>query len=253
MLETIDHGKVRELKMARPPVNALDPGLVNGLNEAVRLAGTSCGAVVLSGQAGMFSAGLDVPTLLQLERDGMSRFWQSFFRLMETIACSPVPVAAAITGHSPAGGAVVALFCDYRVMTAGKFKIGLNEVRVGLVVPTIIQKAFSRLVGAHRAERMMVAGALVDPQYAHEIGMVDELVDDPDEAVRAAIAWCEEHLSLPQHAMLATREESRADLCALFDDFSELGIESFVNGWFSEPTQNSLRAMVAQLQQKKAG
>jgi enoyl-CoA hydratase/carnithine racemase len=250
MLETIDHGAIRELKLARPPVNALNPELVEMLTEALKDAAESADAIVVSGREGMFSAGLDVPTLLELDRNGMSRFWQAFFRLLEAIASSPVPVAFAITGHSPAGGAVLALFGDYRVMSRGEFKIGLNEVRVGLVVPTVIQRALVRLTGAHKAERLMVAGELIGPEQAFGLGMIDALEDNPEAVVNAAIAWCEKHLALPRSAMLETRWAARSELVALFDDFSELGIEIFVTRWFSEETQNTLRALVAQLKKK---
>lgn len=248
MLEITDRGPVRVIRMARPPVNALNPELVDALIEAVETAGREADAIVLTGREGLFSAGLDVVELMRLDRDGMSRFWCAFFRLLEAYARSPVPIAAAIGGHSPAGGAVMALFCDYRVMAAGNYKIGLNETQVGLVVPPLIQKALVRLVGPHRAERMLVAGAMMGPEGAVQAGLVDAVVED--EAVEAAVAWCESHLALPRHAMLGNRQLARADLGALFDDFSELGVEAFVTGWFSEPTQATLRQVLARLGKK---
>ena len=75
-----------------------------------------CRAIVLSGRPGMFTAGLDVPELLQLDRAQMLEAWKVFFGAQARLAAAPLPVAAAITGHSPAGGAVLALYCDYRVM-----------------------------------------------------------------------------------------------------------------------------------------
>jgi len=250
MLEITDRGDVRVIRMARPPVNALNPQLVDALIEAVATAGREAQAIVLTGREGLFSAGLDVVELMALDRDGMSRFWCAFFRLLEAVARSPVPVAAAIGGHSPAGGAVMALFCDYRVMAAGDYRIGLNETQVGLVVPPLIQKALVRLVGPHRAERMLVAGAMMGPKDARAVGLVDALEDEPATVVEAAVAWCEQHLALPRHAMLGNRQLARADLCALFDDFSELGVEAFVTGWFSEPTQTTLGQVLARLGKK---
>ncbi|WP_422217464.1 enoyl-CoA hydratase/isomerase family protein, partial [Dokdonella sp.] len=178
MLETITHDTVHELRLARPPVNALNPELVGMLRDAVLSApGKGARGIVLSGHPGMFSAGLDVPSLLQLDRPAMGAFWKVFIGLCEALARSPIPIVAAITGHSPAGGAVLTLYCDYRIMARGDFRIGLNEVQVGLVVPAIIQAAMRRLLGAHRAERLMVAGAMIDAEEAHRIGLVDELVE----------------------------------------------------------------------------
>lgn len=250
MLEIVDHGAVREVRLARPPANALNPELVEGLDRALAEAENAAQAIVISGLPGMFSAGLDVPELLQLDRDRLSRFWQDFTRVLKRIALSPVPTVFALTGHAPAGGIVLAVFGDYRIMPRGSFKTGMNEVQVGLVVPPPVQQALLRLIGPHRAERILVAGEIMDAQRALDIGLVDELADDPDAVVRRAVEWCEGLLALPRPAMLKTRTMSRADLQRIFDNRSEYGVERFVETWFSESAQSSLRALVERLRKK---
>lgn len=252
MLDIIqhDHG-IRELRLARPPVNALDPGLIAALKQAIQRApDEGAEALVLSGSPGLFSAGLDIPTLLQLDRDAMRAFWQDFFGVCAALARSPIPIAAAVTGHSPAGGAVLAIYCDYRVMARGDFKIGLNEVQVGLTVPDCIQAALRRLIGTYRAERLLIAGAMLDTGAAFKAGMVDELAE-VDQVVPRAIAWLQPLLQLPRHAMLATRAMARADLAALFADPASLGIEGFLDGWFAPEAQTTLHALVERLRNKK--
>ncbi|MBX3690011.1 enoyl-CoA hydratase/isomerase family protein [Dokdonella sp.] len=252
MLDLIRHDRIHELRLARPPVNALDPALVRALRSAIEAA-TEEGAraLMLSGAPGMFSAGLDVPTLLQLDRAAMRAFWVDFFDLCAALARCPIPVAAAITGHSPAGGAVLAILCDYRVMAhsidpAKPFRIGLNEVQVGLVVPEVIQIALRRLVGAYRAERLMVAGAMISAEQAQPLGFVDELVEI-SQVVERARNWLDELLALPPHALAATRLLARADLAAAFADPSTFGIDDFVEAWFAPQTQAVLQALVARL------
>ncbi|MEO8672971.1 MAG: enoyl-CoA hydratase/isomerase family protein [Tahibacter sp.] len=250
MLESIRHNDVLELRLARPPVNALDAGLIRALRTAVEAApAEGARGIIVSGRSGMFSGGLDVPSLLQLNREEMSGVWRDFFGLCGALAASPIPTVAAITGHSPAGGAVVSIFCDYRVMARGPFRIGLNEVQVGLVVPDIIQAALRRLVGTYRAERLMVAGAMVDSEQALALGMVDELTDIDDVVLRAH-KWLEEMLALPPRAMSETRRLARADLSGLFADPDKLGITDFVDGWFSSESQMVLQALVAKLKAK---
>ena len=252
MLETIRHDAIVELHMARPPVNALDPELVRALRAAVEAApAQGARGVVLSGRPGMFSAGLDVPALLQLSRQEMVAFWQDFFGLCSSLASSPIPVVAAIGGHSPAGGAVLSIFCDYRVMArsadaAKPFRIGLNEVPVGLSVPVSIQWALRRLVGPYRAERLMVAGAMLDAEQALAVGLVDELIE-ADLVVPRAIAWLQELIKLPQHAMSTTRLLARSDLIAIFADPTKLSVEEFADAWFGAETQATLKALVAKL------
>ncbi|MFC1688250.1 enoyl-CoA hydratase/isomerase family protein [Pseudomonadota bacterium] len=250
MLEIIEHGNVREIKLTRPPANALSSDLVEKLTDALAAAGQEAGAVVVSGLPGMFSAGLDVPQLMQFDRSDISHFWQIFLKMLKTIAYLPVPTAFAMTGHAPAGGIVMALFGDYRIMPRGSFKTGLNEVQVGLVVSAPIHRALVRAVGPHTAERMLVAGELMESEKALAIGLIDELVDDPGQAVTRAIEWCEQHLALPKLAMSTTRQMARADLHQFFDDKSELGVEKFVDIWFSDETRATLTALVERLSGK---
>jgi enoyl-CoA hydratase/carnithine racemase len=247
MLKHTDHGDVRQLIIDRPPVNALNPELVTRLTAAIRDAEGKSRALVISGREGMFSAGLDLPDLIRLGPGSMSDFFRRFFGLLETIARFPVPVVSAITGHAPAGGAVMALFCDYRIMTRGEFKIGLNETRVGLVVPGVITHALARLTGPHRAERLVVSGDLLTPEQALECGLVDALADNPEATVSDALDWCARHLELPEHAMLENRCRMRAGLRTSFRDVGTTGVTEFVDGWFRESTQATLRAVLERL------
>jgi enoyl-CoA hydratase/carnithine racemase len=247
MLEITDHGSVREISLNRPPANAINYELSESLRQALATAREAAGAVVISGRPGMFSAGLDVPELIQLNREQFSAYWRAFLEMQKEIALMPVPTVFALNGHAPAGGIVMALFGDYRIMPAGRFKTGLNEVQVGLVAPPVAQQALVRLVGAHTAERILVAGEMMDSQRALEIGLVDELADDPAAVVSRAIEWCEQHLALPQSAMLETRAMTRAGLHKIVEEHCLEAFENFVDHWFQDSTQSVLRAMVERL------
>lgn len=250
MLNITKHDAITEIQLARPPVNALNLDLLHAIQgalaEAVR---DGARGIVLSGTQGMFSAGVDVPALLTRDRAGVREFWREFFVTCGALAHSPVPVVAAITGHSPAGGAVLSLFCDYRVMAQGPYRIGLNEVQVGLVAPDCIQMALRRLVGTYRAERLLVSGALIDAEQALGCGFVDELTSI-DQVVTRALHWLNETLALPAHAMLATRQIARADLMDTYADIDSLPIDSFVDAFFHPETQATLQALVARLKSK---
>jgi enoyl-CoA hydratase/carnithine racemase len=248
LVERSVHGAVHELKLARAPVNALNPALCEAVAAALSEAiGSGAQGIVLSGGPKVFSAGLDVPYLLGLgsDRDRLRSAWNAFFGAARALANSPVPVAAAVAGHAPAGGCVLALCCDYRVMVRGLAQIGLNETRVGLAAPEGIQQLLRRVVGAHRAERMLVAGALVDSERALTIGLVDELAEADHVSVRARI-WLEELLALPRQPMLKTRALARADLIAALQP-ERIDLDGFVDAWFAPDTQAGLRALVARL------
>lgn len=252
-IETIDHGPVRELRMSRPPANALSPELIAELGDAVmRAPHQGARALVLSGVPGKFSGGLDIPLLIGFDRGAILATWNSFYRLMLELAASPIPVAAAITGHSPAGGAVLSIFCDYRIMAEGDYRIGLNEVQVGLPLPATILRAFIRLLGPHQAERLSVSGQLITAAEALRVGLVDELVP-LDQVVPRAIEWCQGLLALPPRAMATTRRQARADLVRIVEEGAHAETEPLVQDWFSEETQSTMRALAEKLTSRRKG
>jgi enoyl-CoA hydratase/carnithine racemase len=248
LVQVVDHGAIRELRLARPPVNALDPALCAAIAEGVRSA-TMDGiqGLVLAGGPKVFSAGLDVPYLVSLgsDRAALRAAWDGFFQAARALAAAPMPVAAALAGHAPAGGCVLALCCDYRVMASGPFAIGLNETQVGLVAPDGIQHLLRRVVGPHRAERLLVAGELVQADAALAMGLVDELVEIDHVATRAT-EWLEQMLQLPRGPMLETRRMARADLVAALEP-GRIELDRFIEGWYSDDTQAALRALMAKL------
>jgi len=250
MLEIIDHGRIREVQLNRAPANALNRELIAKLTEQLLVAGRSCDAVVVSGRDGMFSAGLDVPSLLQEDREAMADFWRLFSKLLNTIAFMPVPTVFALTGHCPAGGIVLSIFSDYRIMCGGKYKTGLNETQVGLVVSPIIKNALVRLTGPNTAAKILVAGSILSAEEALAIGMIDEIAEDPKAAVKRSIELCQQWIALPSNAMLMTRALVRQDLHALFDHEHSIGVDAFLQLWFSESTQRTLKELVQRLQNK---
>lgn len=251
MITTIDHGAVREVRLARPPANALSPELMSALEQAVVGAPQEgVRALVLSGTPGLYSAGLDVPLLLTLDRPALAAAWRTLYTLMRALASSSLPIAAAITGHATAGGTVLPLFCDYRVCAAGEWKIGLNEVQVGLPLPPVIHAALRRLVGDRHAERLAVGGLLIPPAEALSLGLVDEITP-PERVVERAVEWCQSLLALPPQAMNLTRQQARAGLIALFDQALGGELDQVVERWWSEEAQSVLRGLVARLQSRK--
>ncbi len=247
MIEIEDHGAVRVLKLARPPVNALNRELMTRLGAAVAAAAKDgARGLVLTGAGGRFCAGLDVQELLALDEAGLRDFLSTFFACLSSLANSPIPIAAAINGHSPAGGAVLALFCDRRVMAAGDYRIGLNEVQVGLYPGAMIHAVLARAVGGRIAAEMLPAGALIDSSAALRVGMVDELA--PLAAVEAvARGWLETMLALPPKAYALTRALVRADLIALVGSVGAREIDAAAKEWRSPETVATLSALIAKL------
>ena len=101
-----------------------------------------------------------------------------------------------------------------------------------------------RIVGAHRAERLVVASAMIESAQAHAVGLVDALA--PQEQVReTALAWLQATAALPQGPLRVTRGIARADIIQALDAFGPADLETFVQGWYSEETQRVLHGLFA--------
>lgn len=247
MIEIEDEGAIRTLKLARPPVNALNRELLVRLDAAITAAPVAgARGLVLTGANGRFCAGLDVQELLALDEAGIADFLGVFFRCLGHLAASPIPVVAAINGHSPAGGAVLALFCDRRVMAAGEYRIGLNEVQVGLYPGATIHAVLARIVGGRVAADILPAGLLLEASAALDIGLVDELAPH-GEVESQARAWLGRMLALPPAAYSLTRGLVRADLIALMQQHGASELAEAARQWRSPETLATLRALVARL------
>jgi enoyl-CoA hydratase/carnithine racemase len=140
---------------------------------------------------------------------------------------------------------VLALHCDYRVAAAGDFKIGLNEVQVGLPVPSTIGRMLASLVGPRKAQQLTMQGKLINPAQALALGMVDELVE-PESVVARAVEWSQQLASLPPIAMNTTRLQAKADLLQHLADANDAQVTT--EYWFSDETQAAMKALVARLQ-----
>jgi Delta3-Delta2-enoyl-CoA isomerase len=241
-------GPVAHLTLARPRANAIDPEMVTALLGALRQveADPEVRGLVLTGAPGMFCAGLDVVALYPLDRVDMGSFWSDFNDLMLALLATPLVTVSAISGHSPAGGCVLALMTDYRLMAEGRYKIGLNEVGVGIAMPRGVIEVFRSVVGHRCAERMGLTGALIDPAAAQAMGLIDEVV--PLEALN-------ERADAVMHAWLSTADGPRQATKAMFrqglvERLRESKAEdeaAFLDVWFGEQAQRTLGALVEKL------
>lgn len=245
MIEVIEHGLVSEMRLQRPPVNAINMDLMEALLSSHRnIVKKDQQAIVISGKEGMFSAGLDVPELLQMSRNEVMVFWDRFFTMQSCLLGSAIPLVAAVTGHAPAGGAVIALQCDYRVAARGDWKMGLNEVQVGLAIPAPILAVLRFVVGERAASRLATAGEMLNMEQALAIGLVDELAE-PDAVVERALEYARKLTGLPRQAMNATRLQAKEHL--LEYRVTREHIESATDAWFSDETQSVMRELAEKL------
>lgn len=185
------HGQVMEILLDNPPVNALGASLRRSLAEALAAARSDANvtAIVIRGAGRLFSGGADITEFGQPPIDPV------LAEMIREIEACPKPVIAAIHGMALGGGLEVALACHYRISTA-EARLGLPEVKLGLIPGAGGTQRLPRLIGAEAALDMIVSGEPVNGAQALELGLVDRLADG-DSLATSAIAWAGE-LTLPR-------------------------------------------------------
>ncbi len=247
-METI-HTEIRNsiaiIRLNRGKANAINATMANELldtllemkaNEQVR-------GVLLTGHGEFFSAGLDVIELYHYNESEIIDFWKVFDRLIRRLVSFPKPLVAAITGHCPAGGCILALGCDYRVMAEGKYRIGLNEIPLGIVVPETIYHLYSFVLGRGRAYQSLLEGKLHTPEEARSIQLVNEICPLEDVETQG-LKQLEKYLQLSTAVWAQSKLNFRnAILQKLTSDF-KTSFEPTLKQWWAPETRAILGKMI---------
>jgi enoyl-CoA hydratase/carnithine racemase len=187
------------IKLARGKANALNSAMVDELGEMIRRAETDRGvsAIVLaSDRPKFFSGGFDVKEVFGYERDAMTEFFGRFIDLYESMLLIKKPVVAAVSGHAYAGGAVLALASDARVMAGGEFGFALNEINIGLVLPPGMMRMAVRATSPAVAREMVVEGKVIAPAEALAARLASE-VTGAEAVIDRAVARASELAAKP--------------------------------------------------------
>lgn len=168
-------GSIATITMDDGKVNALSRRMLAELNEALDRAEAAAAVVLLTGRAGVFSAGFDLKVLQAGGADAIALL-RSGFQTSERLLAFPRPVVVACTGHAIAMGAFLLLSGDYRIGTAGAYKLVANEVAIGMTMPrTACEILRQRLAPAYFTRATILAEPF-SPETGLESGFVDRVV-----------------------------------------------------------------------------
>ncbi|XP_034668973.1 enoyl-CoA delta isomerase 1, mitochondrial-like [Drosophila subobscura] len=210
-VEVNDKTGIATLTMCRPPVNGLNLELLKDLSTSIGEieSNKSRGLILTSSNATIFSAGLDILEMYKPEKERIRAFWTQLQEVWLALYGSSVPTAAAINGHSPAGGCLLATSCEYRVMLP-KFTIGLNETQLGIVAPKWFMASFLSVLPQRQAERALNQGRMFTTEEALQIGLIDETASSKEEAVEKCAAFIGTFAKVNPLARSLTKQQFRA-------------------------------------------
>lgn len=239
------------ITLNRGKSNSLNRELVTELKDILHNIETdeNIGGVIITGKENFFSAGLDLIELYNYNEEEAKSFWHLFLEFVAKITAFKKPLVTAINGHSPAGGCVIALAADVRVMAEGKFIIGLNEVPVGIIVPNSIFNLYAFWLGKADATRSLLEGKLFSPEEALAIGLVDEIVK-PESILTAAERKARKYMAFESNTWSQSKLNIRKELIASTSSDQSADLEKMLKQWWSPSTRAILKTIIDSLQKK---
>jgi enoyl-CoA hydratase len=235
------------VRIGRENGNAINGALVDDLTTLVRQAARTdeIRGVLLAASGKLFSPGLDLRELVGLDRQGMDQFIRGFSTCVLELYDFSKPLVAAIHGHAVAGGCVLTLGADWRVLRRGAL-IGLNEVRVGVPLPFGVSMILRESVPRTHLEEIALLGLNYRDEAALEAGLVHEL-RGADGFEEHCLERLEELASRDSNAFSVTKRYLRSMIVERIRAEEDLHRDEFLDGWFSRPTQDRIRAVVDEL------
>lgn len=236
------------LRLSGAKANAMSPAVLDQIERLVDdFERSAARAAVLVGYERYFSAGLALPLLLDLDRPAMKAFIERFGEVMVRVFRCARPIVAAVNGHAIAGGCVLALQCDWRVMVDGDdAKIGLNETQLGIGLPSSVLEPLKLAVPAASLVPIAYEGRLFSPREALSLGLVHELAPAAELEARAW-ARAQALASVPSTAVAQVKLGLRRGALDAMRARGAEETERWLDTWFAPPARERLEAAVAKL------
>jgi enoyl-CoA hydratase/carnithine racemase len=235
---------IAEVVLQRGKVNALNEQVVDELSLCFRYLAEDANAraVIFTGAGPFFSFGFDIPQFLDCSKDSFSEFLTGFTGLYTDLFMYPKPLIAALNGHAIAGGCMLAIACDHRIMVSGKAKISLNEITFGASVFAGHVEMLKFLVGGRNAQQILYTGAMYSADQALQLGMVDR-VSAADRLMQDAREFANQLAAQDANAFHCTKRLLRSPQLSQIHNTEEQSIREFVSIWYSSRTWKNLQAI----------
>ena len=252
MLITTLENNIAIVQLNNGKVNAISHQLVKELKESfLSLAeNPSVNGVILTGHTGAFSAGLDVVEQAQMNEEQTHAFWVDYYGALQAMVRYPKPFVCAITGFAPAGGTILTLCADYRIMAEEpKHMIGMHEFKLSMIVPELMMDLWCYTLGEQKAFQALQNAKLFSAQEALEENIV-QAIAPADQVLALAKKHLEKCLQVYGPVYVESKRLARKQLLALVDrDLDQMASEFVASGKDPE-LKKRVQAFAAQLKQK---
>lgn len=236
---------IARVALSRGKVNAINEKVVDELTDCFRALSydQAVRAVILTGEGKFFTFGFDIPEFLGYTKEAFVRYLTKFTGLYTDIFLFPKPVIAALNGHTIAGGCMLAIACDHRIMVPGNTKISLNEINFSSSVFAGSVEMMKLWLGQKQAEAALLSGAMYSAEEALQLGLIDRIAvraDLENEAIKKARECAAQDSAAFRSIKLLLRRPVAEEMMKR----EKTSILEFVDIWYSENTWKSLQQKV---------
>ena len=243
LIQTDIQNNIAIFSLNRGVINALNANMIHRINDEldkVEKMQNVHGVILTSSNSKFYSIGLDLPELFPLTDEEFTKFFQDFSQLCVKILSFPKPVIASINGHAIAGGCILALACDYRLVKEGNVKMGLNEIKLGVPVPYIAECILKDLIGIYQTRYVSETGEFFSPEKLLAIGLIDEIVPE-DTLQDHAIVKINKIANHSLKAYSKIKEIRNEQILERFEKNNQRTTEEFVKLWYSPIARERLK------------
>jgi enoyl-CoA hydratase len=199
------------IKMDDGKVNAMDDVFFEEFGESLdRVETNNTKALIFTGRPGFFSGGLDLKHLSTLQPKNLSKFYETFALTLLRVFSLPIPTIAACTGHAIAGGAMLCFACDRRFIIDGNYKIQINEVLIGIPLPSFMLLIGSSAIPQQWRNEALLHAKAYNPEEIVARNIFDAVVEEGDDVVAYAKSKAEKLLALKLPAYATTKKRMRS-------------------------------------------
>ncbi|XP_065214595.1 enoyl-CoA delta isomerase 1, mitochondrial-like [Planococcus citri] len=218
-LKTDEKTRISTLSLQKSPVNSLSTPFLAELGnifDELETSKSTKGLIVTSNIPNIYSAGLDLMEFYQTDEKRLEAFWTTLQNTWLKIYTTSFPTVAVINGHAVAGGCLLAMSCEYRVMAGPNYTIGLNEAKIGINAPFWFIDVMKTLIGDRKTESAVLSGEMFPAEKALSIGLVDKVVQNVPDALNEANTYLQNAISLIPDSRAIMKRDCRRDVVEKF-------------------------------------
>ncbi|KAI8426085.1 hypothetical protein MSG28_005044 [Choristoneura fumiferana] len=249
LVDVADSDGIAIMTLQRPPVNSLNLELLQVMNKSLdEIANNKPkGMILTSASKSVFTGGIDITELYQPDKKKFEVFWNEIHETWMKLFGFKFATAAAINGHAPGGGCLLAMSCEWRAMVGGKPTIGLNETVLGIVATPWTMDTMCHTLGPREAELALTSAKIFNADEALKVGLIDEIATDKEDAVEKCKKFIYMFDRIPPVARTLSKLRMRQQILAQAQKNRQQDMKDFYQSLNDPEVQRKLEKYVQSL------